>query len=1043
MKLKCLFLIILISLLCIGSVSATEDLALNSLDEPVLGEVQSVDTDSDMPIFNDINENSILEDEDLEDNLEDDDALNLDESNLISTDESKGILSSSIDESDVLSKSDEAIVTVTPSAETYKYGSDVKLTVNLTGIDGIALDGIVIITVDNRQYVANVTGGSTNVIISGLENNTYTVFAEFLGNDLYESSINNDATFVVNKSKLVTADVSVEDIIYGQSVTINVANMTDVDGNTVSVFGGYQLVGPATPYGSFSVRKGKGSFSVSNLPVGDYSAYIVFGNNVGGSYEFEYYIVNFTVNKANATLNANTTNISFGEIATVNISVDGVKGEKLNETLLITLNGETYGTVDSVNGIARLEIPDLAVGNYTVGIWFGGLNSTNYNWAEYSCAFNVNKAIPLLTVNGSTVEYGTPTTVDIKVTDQKENPISGTVSVYVDWIVDGAWDVVELDENGEGIAIFLLRDVAPGSYDVIATFMGNDEYESVENTEAKIIITDSTDLNLELSADETVYGGDVIIKVTASDGMGAIIDIERVNVTINGVTDEYIVGEKSTVNLGKLNAGTVQVTVSVDDGFHKEAQGELDIRVLPSPNAILDLGFSDGKLIIKVSDGVNPINGTAIIFIEDVDGIVIKINETGKAEFSVASFDPGRYMMRVDFRNDNYQPLTEFIDYIVPKYTNASVTVTANPIREGEIANICLTVKEGLNALNGLVVLSIDNKDYAINITEGEGSIGIENLIAKEYPILARFLSNDKYEEAIGEASLTVIGPIDTVINIIATNLSYGDKAVINFTLEDSDGNPLDGVLRVIVAEEERNVTVEGGFHSLVIDGLNADNYLIVANYDGDVAYSSSSAFNKFNVAKVGSEIEFNDMDTKTVDINIDGRIGEYFKVILKDANGNPLANKEIQIGFNGKVYTRTTNATGGAQLQINLARADIYTFAIAFLGDENYNGSFAVAKISTTVQSPQLAVPNKSYKANAKTKTLSASFKSENGNPVPSRKVTFTVNGKTYSAISNDKGVATVNVSLSTKGSYKVTAKFAGDATFKATSKTATLKLT
>ena len=128
--------------------------------------------------------------------------------------------------------------------------------------------------------------------------------------------------------------------------------------------------------------------------------------------------------------------------------------------------------------------------------------------------------------------------------------------------------------------------------------------------------------------------------------------------------------------------------------------------------------------------------------------------------------------------------------------------------------------------------------------------------------------------------------------------------------------------------------------------------------------------------------------------------------------------------------------------MQINLEREGIYTFAIAFLGDEEYNGTFAVAKITVSKQKGSLTVPNKSYAASAKTKTLTATFKSAAGNVVAGKKVTFTVNGKTYSATTNAKGVATVNVSLSKKGTYSFTAKFAGDGAYKAITKSAKLTI-
>ena len=76
------------------------------------------------------------------------------------------------------------------------------------------------------------------------------------------------------------------------------------------------------------------------------------------------------------------------------------------------------------------------------------------------------------------------------------------------------------------------------------------------------------------------------------------------------------------------------------------------------------------------------------------------------------------------------------------------------------------------------------------------------------------------------------------------------------------------------------------------------------------------------------------------------------------------------------------------------------------------------------------------------KTKTLNATFKSANGKPLVGRLIKFTVNGKTYSAKTNSKGIATVKVSLNKKGTYSFTVKYAGDNTLAAVSKKAKLTL-
>ena len=197
---------------------------------------------------------------------------------------------------------------------------------------------------------------------------------------------------------------------------------------------------------------------------------------------------------------------------------------------------------------------------------------------------------------------------------------------------------------------------------------------------------------------------------------------------------------------------------------------------------------------------------------------------------------------------------------------------------------------------------------------------------------------------------------------------------------------------------------------------------------------------------KQATVIVYNNMSTRAIGPT-DGRTGDYFYFNLTDINGKPIANTPMQIGFNGKVYDYehnniSTNENGTAKLQINLGYKGDYTFAICFLGNEDYNASFAVAVIKVSTQKPTLNVPNKSYKANAKTKTLTATFNTEKGNPIAGKKVTFTVNGKNYSAKTDENGVATVNVSLNKKGTYNFMVKYGGDSTYAAVSQKAKLTI-
>ena len=196
----------------------------------------------------------------------------------------------------------------------------------------------------------------------------------------------------------------------------------------------------------------------------------------------------------------------------------------------------------------------------------------------------------------------------------------------------------------------------------------------------------------------------------------------------------------------------------------------------------------------------------------------------------------------------------------------------------------------------------------------------------------------------------------------------------------------------------------------------------------------------KISFKRMSTVIECENMTTTSINYILDGRKGEYFNVTLKDFAGRTLAYKHIKFGFNGKIYNKTTDENGKASLQINLARSTTYTFAICFLSDDEYYANFTVAKITVNKQTPKLATSNLSYKSSAKTKTITASLKTSRGNPLVNKQISFTVNGKTYTAKTDSNGIAKVNVSLSVKKTYSFTVKYAGDDTYKAVSKSAKL---
>ena len=116
--------------------------------------------------------------------------------------------------------------------------------------------------------------------------------------------------------------------------------------------------------------------------------------------------------------------------------------------------------------------------------------------------------------------------------------------------------------------------------------------------------------------------------------------------------------------------------------------------------------------------------------------------------------------------------------------------------------------------------------------------------------------------------------------------------------------------------------TNESGIAKLNLN-LQPGDYIITAEY-GDCRVS-----NNIKILPVLS----------ASDLKMSYRDGSSFKAKLLDGKGIPLANEKIQFNVNGVFYTRTTNSTGVARLNINLMAGE-------YIITSSYNG----ANIANTI---------------------------------------------------------------------------------------------
>ena len=155
---------------------------------------------------------------------------------------------------------------------------------------------------------------------------------------------------------------------------------------------------------------------------------------------------------------------------------------------------------------------------------------------------------------------------------------------------------------------------------------------------------------------------------------------------------------------------------------------------------------------------------------------------------------------------------------------------------------------------------------------------------------------------------------------------------------------------------------------------------------------------------------------------------GKSLKVTLKDASGNALSNKRIQIRLGNALYNAVTDAKGVAWVKVSIRNAGIYVADLVFAGDASYGSSSATVKITVKKQKLKITVKKK-----AKGKKVRVTLKDQFKKPVGKKQVKIKIGKKSYKSKTSKKGIAVFKVKLKAKKAYVCKVNVKGDRSYMA----------
>ncbi len=408
-------------------------------------------------------------------------------------------------------------------------------------------------------------------------------------------------------------------------------------------------------------------------------------------------------------------------------------------------------------------------------------------------------------------------------------------------------------------------------------------------------------------------------------------------------------------------------------------------------------------------------------------------SDSGILADAIGNLTNGLFKTSIKLNNTTNPSISVLVDNVLfdlpltKSDTSSKLSVTCDDIFKGDAAVIFINLNK---QENGICLIDVGNGKYYAQLTNGLANLSISNLDVGSYDVFVRYISDSEMNNATSTIRVKdKISPdIKVNINLTKVNIDLPDDATGN-VIVICDGNDVADV------KATKHISVEA------LNNLTGGIHIIEVIYSGDDKYSLTSK-KDFVASKINTKI---DVVSKIVMIASDvgaGESGGTLTFSLTDENNNALQNKTVHVALNGKIYSVETDDGGYGKLKVNLESSNVYTCAISFEGDEKYSANpLTISKLTINKKKTSISASSKTFKVKS-TKKISVTLKtvknSVDGKTYlkKGKKLTLTVNGKSYLAKTNAKGIAKFTVKLTKKGKYSAKIKFAGDKTYKSSTK-------
>ena len=389
----------------------------------------------------------------------------------------------------------------------------------------------------------------------------------------------------------------------------------------------------------------------------------------------------------------------------------------------------------------------------------------------------------------------------------------------------------------------------------------------------------------------------------------------------------------------------ISKTIAVNDS---DIPGNPVATKIISSNANMVPNVAENYVATLKDEFGNALAGQKIVFTVNGKSYTRTTDKNGQAKVSLKFATQKTYKIQISFAESDDYLASAKTSSIIVKYSSktAKLTVPTVTIPPKTSKSYKVTLKDvgGKGIAKQKITVKINGKTYT-KTTNSKGQVAVNVKFAKlnTFKVTATYKGSKIYKKASASGKIKVA---KTVTKITAPNVSVLPKQSKAYTiiLKTSAGKTLSKqkITIKLNGKTYNKKTNSNGKASVSFKSAKEKVYAVSVSYKGTGIYKASKATGKITVSRIVTKIG-------GIDKTYAKDATKVFQITLTDKSGNVVSNQIVKMTVDGKTYSKKTNSAGKATVDVSSLKEGSYSIVTKYGGNGKYKASSKSNKITVT----------------------------------------------------------------------------------------------